>query len=192
MLRRLVLGLTCTLVACDSDPAPADSTDTAEVSSEVADAADSASPDAAVPDSTDPDTSTGDTTAPDTSLPDTTAPDATLAEVLVDCHGLDYAITCDKPAPDANGYLACSDYFGNTMGVVAQCSAGATVDVREGGPACAGYTHYVGSCVYFVDTPATRDRCYVTHVGATTADKIEAGRNFWRVACAGGWVETLE
>lgn len=203
MHRRISVALSLALFACDSDPAPADAdTDT---SAEVADVADTTSPDSspdtaedASPDTTadaSPDTTgdtTGDTSSPDIGLPDTTSPDASLADVLLDCHGLDFAITCDKPQADSNGYLACSDYFGNTAGVVEQCSAGPSVDLREGGPPCAGYTHYVGSCIYFLDTPTTRDRCYITHVGATTAEKIDAGRTFWRIACAGQWVESLE
>src|SRR5690606_38618009 len=123
----------------------------------------------------------GDTVGADTAT-DTSGADTSTSSVLVECHDLAYQITCDKPDVDANGYYACSDYFGDTTAVEVQCSANPDVDVRNGGPPCAAYTHYVGSCVYYNE--ARSERCYVTHVGADSADRVEAGRAFWQSACA--------
>jgi len=185
------------LTACEGDGSPADTRETSadttvagDTSAGPSDAmtASDAPADAAPADAP---TSASDAALPDTQALETSPGDTSGEDPLVACHDLAFAIACEKEEP-VNGYYACSDYFGNTLGVVAQCSAGAGYDVREGGPPCEAYTHYVGSCVYFLDTPTTRDRCYVTHVGATSADKIEAGRTFWRTACAGEWREAVD
>jgi hypothetical protein len=105
-------------------------------------------------------------------------------DVMIECEELTYAVTCDDPMP-AQGYYACSDYFGEILGVRESCSAGPNVDVREGTP-CGEYEFPVGSCIYY--TEAVSDRCYITHVGAEAADLVEAGQTFWEFACAGTWV----
>ena len=128
-----------------------------------------------------------DATTSDAELRDVSMGDATSVGLLVECEELSYEISCDDQAERPGGYFACSDYFGDTTGVEAQCSVTSTVDVRTDGPPCGAYEHVVGSCVYFVE--ALPDRCYVTHVGATSADRVEAGREFWRTACAGEWLE---
>ncbi|MCB9508002.1 MAG: hypothetical protein H6697_10085 [Myxococcales bacterium] len=199
-LRRIVLvPLVLLFAGC---PADDETPDTASDASADADAAatDAATDDTTSDNDTTPaaDTTPGDDAAPDEdaapgedaevdSPPDVSESDTVATEVLVNCHDLDYGISCEKPTPDANGYLACSDYFGNILGIEVQCSANPNADVRPDGPPCAAYEHYVGSCVYYNE--ALSDRCWVTHVGASSADLIDAGREFWRTNCAGDWME---
>lgn len=198
----LILALVAAFaLACsDDDTTPAPAGDDAQSGSDATDAADDAredttdtnAEDAATPDTanddggTDSDDEVSVDVSEDTDLPEISADTDDNGSPQVDCHDLSYDITCDKPNPDANGYLACSDYFGDTTGVEVQCRAGVDVDVRNG-PPCGSYEFYVGSCVYYTDALPTR--CYVTHVGAISEDRVEPGRAFWRTACAGEWLE---
>jgi len=111
-------------------------------------------------------------------------PTTPTANVMIDCEELAYEVTCDDPR-SAQGYYACSDYFGDNPGVRDLCGTDPNVEVRDS-PACGAYDFPVGSCIYYSD--ALPDRCYITHVGAETADLVEAGQAFWEIACAGTWV----
>ncbi len=128
------------------------------------------------------DTTTTDTTTTDTTTTDTAGTGGTP---LLPCEELSFGLSCSNPQA-AIGYPACSDYFGDLTGVEVTCKANPNVTVSES--PCAAYEHYVGSCIYYNE--ALPDRCYITHVGADSADLIEAGRAFWQNpgVCA-NWID---
>ncbi len=99
---------------------------------------------------------------------------------MIDCHDLDYATTCNDTMIRTGGYYACSDYFGDILGVEVQCEAGGD-SVEVGPDPCQEYEFPVGTCVYYND--ALPDRCYATHVGSSTAEGVEAGQAFWSAVC---------
>ncbi len=121
----------------------------------------------------------------DPSVPSEPSPSPSGVDgVMVPCEELAFAVTCDDPQA-SQGYYGCSDYFGDITGVKESCSTDPNVDVREDSP-CGAYEFAVGSCVYF--TEALSDRCYITHVGAESADLVAVGQAFWEIACAGTWL----
>lgn len=140
-------------------------------------------------------TGTGETDG--TTVPTTTdSTDATTTDATTDtagtggtpllpCEELIYGLSCENPQA-AIGYPACSDYFGDLTGVEVTCKSNPNVIVSES--PCAAYEHYVGSCIFYNE--ALPDRCYITHVGADSADLIEAGRAFWQnPAICANWID---
>ncbi len=158
--------------AAESDPSTGTSTGTSTGSGET--------------DGTGGTDGTSDPTTTDATTTDPTTDSAgTGGMPLLPCEQLSFGLSCDNPQA-AIGYPACSDYFGDLTGVEVTCKSNPNVTVSES--PCAAYEHYVGSCIYYNE--ALPDRCYITHVGADSADLIEAGRAFWQNpgVCA-NWVD---
>ena len=119
-----------------------------------------------------------------TTAPNNTTPNTNPEGLLMPCEELAFDYSCSDPMAAA-GYGACSDFFGESVGSPESCEAIGNTKVGATTP-CEAYEFYVGSCIYYTD--AIPNTCYITHVGADTAEGVEFGRDFWRGACS-NWVE---